>query len=109
LISSNYLIIEAVHHSDEPLTRKLSVYLSQRLNHDYTYLANIFSEMQGNSIEQFFIAHKIERVKELLVYNELTINQIADKMHYCNAAHLSNQFKKVCGLTPSHFRRMGNN
>lgn len=100
-------IIEVVHYSEEPLTQKLSTYLSQKLNHDYTYLANIFSEVHGLSIEKFFITHRIERVKELIVYNELSLGQIAAKMHYCNAAHLSNQFKKVCGLTPSHFKQLG--
>lgn len=71
-------------------------------------MANIFSEVLGISIEKFFISHRIERVKELIVYNELSLSQIASKMHYCNVAHLSNQFKKVCGLTPSHFKRLGN-
>lgn len=102
------VIIEAVHYSEDPPAIKLSEYLSQKLNHDYTYLANIFSEVQGTTIAHFFIAHRIERVKELLVYDELTLNQIADKLHYCNAAHLSNQFKKVCGLTPSHFKQLRN-
>lgn len=102
------VIIEAVHYSEEPLSQKLSIYLSQKLNHDYTYLANIFSEVQGLSIGKFFIAHRIERVKELIVYNELSLSQIAAKMNYCNAAYLSNQFRKVCGLTPSHFKRLGN-
>ena len=102
------VIIEAVHYSEEPLNIKLSRHLSQTLNHDYTYLANIFSEVQGTTIEHFYIMHRIERVKELLVYDELTLNQIAEKLHYCNAAHLSNQFKKVCGLPPSHFKRLRN-
>ena len=102
------LIIEVVHHSEEPLTRKLSEHLSQKLNHDYTYLANLFSETQGITIEKFFISHKIERVKELLVYNELTLTEIAYKLHYSSVAHLSSQFKKVTGLTPSHFKELGN-
>ncbi|HTI12078.1 MAG TPA: helix-turn-helix domain-containing protein [Puia sp.] len=100
------IIIELVHYSEEPLTINLSEYLSQKINHDYTYLANLFSEVQGITIERFFITHKIERVKELLVYNELTLTEIAYKMHYSSVAHLSTQFKKVTGLTPSHFRQL---
>jgi AraC-like DNA-binding protein len=102
------LIIDLVHYSEEPLTVNLSEYLSQKLNHDYTYLANLFSEVQGITIEKFFIAHKIERVKELLVYNELTLTEIAYLMHYSSLAHLSTQFKKVTGLTPSHFKQLKN-
>jgi AraC-like DNA-binding protein len=83
-----------------------SEFLSQKLNHDYTYLANLFSEVQGTTIERFFITHKIERVKELLVYNELTLTEIAYQMHYSSVAHLSTQFKKVTGLTPSHFKQL---
>ncbi len=100
------VIVELVHYSEEPLAINLSVYLSQQLKHDYTYLANHFSEVQGTTIEKFFIAHKIERVKELLVYNELTLTEIAYKMHYSSVAHLSAQFKKVTGLTPSHFKKL---
>ena len=100
------IIVELVHYSDEPLTVKFSEYLSQKLNHDYTYLANLFSEVQGTTIEKFFIAHKIERVKELLVYNELNLTEIAYLMHYSSVAHLSSQFKKVTGLTPSHFKQL---
>jgi len=100
------VIIELVHYSEEPLAINLSDYLSQKLNYDYTYLANLFSEVQGITIEKFFISHKIERVKELLVYNELTLAEIAYKMHYSSVAHLSTQFKKVTGLTPSHFKQL---
>lgn len=99
-------IIELVHYSEEPLAVNLSEYLSQKLHYDYTYLANLFSEVQGTTIEKFFISHKIERVKEFLVYNELTLSEIAYKMHYSSAAHLCTQFKKVTGLTPSHFRSL---
>ncbi|HEX6171084.1 MAG TPA: AraC family transcriptional regulator [Chitinophagaceae bacterium] len=99
-------IIELVHYSEEPLTVNFSVFLSQKLNHNYTYLANLFSEVQGTTIEKFIIAHKIERVKELLVYNELNLTQIAYLMHYSSVAHLSTQFKKLTGLTPSYFRQM---
>ncbi len=100
------VLIELIHYSEEPLAINLSEYLSKKLNHDYTYLANLFSEVQGMTIEKFFIAHKIERVKELLVYNELTLTEIAYKMHYSSVAHLSTQFKKVTGLTPSHFKQL---
>jgi AraC-like DNA-binding protein len=103
------IIIELVHYSDEPLSIKLSVYLSQKMKHHYTYLSNRFSEVQGFSIEQFFILQKIERVKELLAYNELSLNEIAYKMNYSSAAHLSAQFKKVTGLTSSHFKHLKNN
>lgn len=100
------IIIELVHYSEEPLVINLSAYLAEKLQYDYTYLANLFSEVQGTSIEKFFISHKIERVKELLVYNELTLTEIADKMHYSSVAHLCTQFKKVTGLTPSHFKSL---
>jgi len=100
------VIIELVHHTDVRLVTKLSEHLSQKLNHDYTYLANLFSEVQGVTIEKFFISHKIEKVKELLVYNELTLTEIAYKMYYSSVAHLSTQFKKVTGLTPSHFKQL---
>jgi len=100
------VIIELVHYSEEPLVIKFSEFLSQKLHYDYTYLANLFSEVQGTTIEKFFIAHKIERVKELLVYNELNLTEIADLMHYSSVAHLSTQFKKITGLTPSHFKQL---
>jgi len=100
------VIVELVHYSEEPLAINFSEFLSQRLNHDYTYLANLFSEVQGTTIEKFIIAHKIERVKELLVYNELNLTEIAYLMHYSSVAHLSTQFKKVTGLTPSHFKQL---
>ena len=100
------VIIELVHYSEEPLAVNLSAYLAGKLQHDYTYLANLFSEVQGTTVEKFFISHKIERVKELLVYDELTLSEIAYKMHYSSVAHLCTQFKKVTGLTPSHFRSL---
>lgn len=102
------VIIELVHYGEEPLTINFSEFLSQKLNHDYTYLANLFSEVQGITIEKFLIAHKIERVKELLVYNELNLTEIAYQMHYSSVAHLSAQFKKVTGLTPTHFKELKN-
>ncbi|HLK28715.1 MAG TPA: helix-turn-helix domain-containing protein, partial [Puia sp.] len=95
------VIVEQVHYSEEPLEINFSVFLAEKLNHDYTYLANLFSESQGITIEHFHIMHKIERIKELLVYNELNISEISWKMGYSSIAHLSNQFKKMTGLTPS--------
>lgn len=100
------VIIELVHYSEEPLRVKFSEYLSQKLNYDYTYLSNIFSEVQGTTIEKFVISHKIERVKELLVYDQLNLSEIAYLMHYSSVSHLSAQFKKVTGLTPSHFKQI---
>jgi AraC-like DNA-binding protein len=100
------IIIELIHYSDYSLKINLSVYLTSKLNYDYTYLANLFSEVQGTTIEHFFIYHKIERVKELLVYDELNLKEIAFKLHYSSVSHLSNQFKKVTGLTPSHFKEL---
>ena len=97
-------IVEMVHHTDEIIKINFSDYLSEKLNHDYTYLANLFSEVQGTTIEQFIISHKIERIKELIIYDELNITEIAWKMNYSSVAHLSNQFKKVTGLSPSHFK-----
>ncbi len=99
-------IIEMVHHSDETLKVNFSDYLSEKLKHDYTYLANLFSEIQGVTIEHFIINHKIERIKELIIYDELNITEIAWKMNYSSVAHLSNQFKKVTGLSPSHFKQL---
>jgi len=100
------IIIELVHYSGDQLKINLSDYLSEKLNYDYTYLANLFSEVQGTTIEKFFINHKIERVKELLVYDELNLKEIAFKLHYSSLSHLSSQFKKVTGLTPSHFKQI---
>jgi AraC-like DNA-binding protein len=100
------IIIELVHHSEEPLHINLSVHLSRELRHSYTYMANIFSETQGHSIEKFLIEHKIERVKELLFNNELNLTEIALKMHYSSVAHLSSQFKKVTGYTATHYRKL---
>lgn len=101
-------IIEMVHHSDEILKINFSDFLSEKLNHDYTYLANLFSEVQGTTIGQFVLSHKIERIKELIIYDELNITEIALKMNYSSVAHLSNQFKKITGLSPSHFKNLKN-
>jgi AraC-like DNA-binding protein len=99
-------IVEMVHHTDEILKVNFSDFLSEKLNHNYTYLANLFSEIQGTTIEQFLILHKVERIKELIIYGELNITEIAWKMNYSSVAHLSNQFKKVTGLSPSHFKQL---
>jgi len=99
-------VIEMVHHSEEGLKINFSNYLSEKLNHDYTYMANLFSEVQGTTIAKFIISHKIERIKELMIYDELNITEIAWKMNYSSVAHLSNQFKKVTGLSPSHFKQL---
>ena len=100
------IIIELVDYHEEQIKINLSDYLSDKLHHNYTYLANLFSEVKGTTIEQFYLNHKIENVKELLVYDELNLSQIADKLHYSSVAHLSNQFKKMTGLTPSHFKKL---
>jgi AraC-like DNA-binding protein len=99
------VIIEYVHYSEKPLEINFSEHLSQKLNHDYTYLANLFSESQGKTIEHFLIEHKIECVKRLLVYNDLNISEISRKLGYSSIAHLSNQFKKVTGISPSFFKK----
>lgn len=100
------LIIEMVHYTEEMPKVNYSVYISEKLGYDYTYLANIFSEVKGITIEKFIIAHKIERVKELLLYNELSLTEISYLLNYSSVAHLSNQFKKVTGLTPSFFKKL---
>lgn len=102
-------IIEIVHHQNSDLKSNLSDYLSSRLHHDYTYLSNLFSETEGTTIEKYFIAQKIEKVKELLVYDELSLSEIAAKMNYSSVAYLSNQFKKVTGLTPTYFKNIKEN
>jgi AraC-like DNA-binding protein len=102
------VIVEMVHYNDGLIKTNFSDFLSEKLNHDYTYLANLFSEVQGTTIEKFIISHKIERIKELIIYDELTITEIAWKMNYSSVAHLSNQFKKVTGLSPSHFKLLKN-
>ena len=101
-----HIVIEMVHNTDEPIKIKFSNYLSGKLNHDYTYMANLFSDVQGTTIGQFIISHKIERIKELIIYDELNISEIAWKMNYSSVAHLSNQFKKITGLSPSHFKQL---
>ena len=100
------VIIEMVHHSEELPKVNYSDYISEKLDHNYTYLSNMFSEVKGITIQQFIIVHKIERVKELLLYDELNLTEISYKMHYSSVAHLSNQFKKVTGYSPSHFQQL---
>lgn len=99
-------IIELVHYTDDQIKVNLSNYLSEKLGYNYTYLANLFSELKGTTIEHYYLTHKIEKVKELLVYDELNLTEIAFKLHYSSVAHLSNQFKKMTGLTPTNFRNL---
>ncbi len=100
------VIIELVHHQDNDVKTNLSDVLSDALHNDYNYLSNLFSDIEGTTIEKYFIAQKVEKVKELLVYDELSLSEIADRMNYSSVAYLSNQFKKVTGLTPSHFKQI---
>lgn len=100
------VITEMIHYSDELPHVNYSDYISEKLDYDYTYLANTFSEVKGITIQQFIILHKIERIKELLIYDELNLTEIAYKMHYSSVAHLSNQFKKVTGLTPTFYKQL---
>lgn len=100
------VIIEMIHHSDELPRVNYSDYLAEKLEYDYTYLSNIFSEVLGITIQQFIITHKIEKVKELLLYDELNLTEISYKLHYSSVAHLSNQFKKVTGLSPSYYKKL---
>lgn len=98
------VITEMIHYSDEAPKTNYSDYISEKLNHDYTYLSNVFSEVKGITIQQFIITHKIEKAKELLFYGELNLTEIAFRLHYSSVAHLSNQFKKITGLSPSTFK-----
>jgi AraC-like DNA-binding protein len=100
------VITEMIHRSEELPKVNYSDYISEKLNYDYTYLSNLFSEIKGTTIQQFIIVHKIEKVKELLMYDELNLTEIAYKLHYSSVAHLSNQFKKITGLTPSHYKQL---
>lgn len=100
------VIIEMIHYSDELPKVNYSAYISEKLHYDYTYLSNTFSEVKGITIQQFIINNKIERVKELLLYDEMNLTEISYKLNYSSVAHLSNQFKKVTGLSPSYFKRL---
>ncbi|WP_344827053.1 AraC family transcriptional regulator [Rurimicrobium arvi] len=100
------VIIDMIHHSEELPQENYSVFISEKMGYDYAYISGIFSEVKGITIQQFIILHKIERVKELLLYNEQTLTEIAYMMHYSSVAHLSNQFKKTTGLTPTFYKRI---
>lgn len=102
------IIIQLVHYKDEKPATNLSAIIAAELHYDYNYLSALFSEVEGITIEKYFIRQKIERVKELLVYNEYTLSEIADQLGYSSVAHLSSQFKQVTGLTPSHYKTIGN-
>jgi len=99
-------IIEIVHRSAEQPKIKFSAYLEEKLQYDYNYLSNLFSEIEGTTIEKYYIAQKIEKVKELLVYDEMSLSDISFQLGYSGVAYLSNQFKKVTGLSPSHFKKI---
>lgn len=103
------IIIQKVHHSAQEEQHNLSHILSQSLHKDYSYLSSLFSEVEGITIEKYVINQKIEKVKELIIYDELSLSEIAYKLGYSSVAHLSNQFKKVTGLTPTHFKQVGRN
>ena len=100
------VIVEMVHHAEELPKTNFSDFIGKKLDYEYTYLANLFSEVQGTTIEQFIISHKIERIKELIVYGEMNITEIANNLNYSSVAHLSSQFKKATGLTPTHFKQL---
>lgn len=100
------VIVEMIHYSDELPLVNYSTYISEKLHYDYTYLSNLFSEIKGITIQQYIIIHKIEKVKELLLYDELNLTEISYLMHYSSVAHLSNQFKKITGLSPTFFKQL---
>lgn len=102
-------IVDLIHHSEDGLNVNLSSFLSDKTNYDYNYLSNLFSEVEGTTIEKYFISQKIEKVKELLVYDELSLSEIAYKLDYSSVAYLSSQFKKVTGLTPSFYKSLKEN
>lgn len=101
------VIVEMIHYNDEVPKVNYSEYISEKLGYDYTYLSNLFSEVIGNTIQQYIIIHKIERAKELMLYDELNLTEIAYKLHYSSVAHLSNQFKMVTGQTPTFYKKIG--
>ncbi|AMR30013.1 AraC family transcriptional regulator [Mucilaginibacter sp. PAMC 26640] len=100
------VIIELIHYQEEPIKLKFSEHLSEKLNYDYNYMSNLFSEIEGVNVEHYMITHKIEKVKELLIYDKLSLTEISYKMQYSSVAHLCNQFKKITGLTPTHFKKV---
>ncbi len=99
-------IVTLIHHSDPDLKTNLSEFITSQIHQDYNYLSNLFSEVEGTTIEKYFITQRIEKVKELIVYNELTLSEIADQLGYSSVAYLSNQFKKITGFTPSYFKSL---
>lgn len=99
-------IVTLVHHSDQNINTNLSAFITSQIHQDYNYLSNLFSEVEGTTIEKYFIAQRIEKVKELLVYDELTLSEIADQLGYSSVAYLSNQFKKITGFTPTYFKSL---
>ncbi|MFD1096144.1 helix-turn-helix domain-containing protein [Salegentibacter chungangensis] len=101
------VIIEMIHYSEEIPNVNYSDYIAEKLNYDYTYLSNLFSEVEGITIQNFIIKHKVEKAKEFILYDELNLTEIAYRLHYSSVAHLSNQFKKVTGHTPSYFKKIG--
>jgi AraC-like DNA-binding protein len=100
------VIVEMIHYAEELPKTNYSDFLSEKLHYDYTYLSNLFSEVKGMTIQQFIITHKIERVKELMLYDELNLTEISYRLQYSSVAHLSNQFKKITGLTPTQFKHL---
>ena len=102
------IIIDLVHFKDDQIKVNLSEYLSEKLGHNYSFMSNLFSEVKGTTIESFFLTHRIERIKELLMYDELSLTEIAYRLHFSSVAHLSNHFKKMTGLTPSQFKNLKN-
>lgn len=100
------VVVEMIHYCEEPTNLNYSTYISEKLDLDYTYLSNIFSETKGITLQQYIILHKIEKVKELLLYDELNLTEISYKLGYSSVAHLSNQFKKITGLTPTYFKKL---
>jgi YesN/AraC family two-component response regulator len=100
------VVIEMVHYADEFPKVNFSNYLSEKLGYDYTYLSNLYTEVKGTTIQEFIIMHKIEKAKELIMYDEMSLSEIAFTLNYSSAAHFSTQFKKVTGLTPTYFKRL---
>lgn len=103
------LIVQLIQELDGELKVNFSDYLTERVHYEYNYISNLFSEVEGTTIEKYYIAQKIEKVKELLMYDELSLSEIAYRLHYSSVAHLSNQFKKVTGFAPSHIKKIKNN
>jgi AraC-like DNA-binding protein len=103
------VVVEMIHYNDDPIQTNYSDYIAKKLGYEYSYLSSIFSKVKGITLQQFIILHKIERVKELLMYDELNLKEISYKLNYSSVAHLSNQFKKITGLTPTFFKQLGLN